>query len=161
MLIVAFKICFILVNGQSLQVTPDPAIGDLGGSVDIIWTIMKVEPSDKVTNTRLYIGTNFTTEKLLYEGSGAADLAEGDAAERFGNRMKATFEDPKYTLTLSNLNYNDTITFTLVVNLEDASLNPRQPSIRSIKIIKVRGKYFLRKILELITYFNSPLDETG
>ena len=120
---------------------------------------MKVETTDKVFNTRLYIGTNVTTEKLLYEG--LVNFVRGDAAKTFGDRIKANFKDPEYTLTLSNLRYNDTITFTLVVNQEDASFNPRSPTMKSFKIIEVRGKCFLQKILELITCINSEQDEKG
>ena len=124
-----------------MEVTPEPAIGDLGGSIDIKWTIRKVEPSDKAVNTRMYIGSNFTAENLIYQG--LAGLSEGEAAKDFGDRIKATFVDSTFTLTLSNLSYNDTITFTLLVNAEDALLNPRPVIITPVKIIEVRGRYLL------------------
>ena len=67
-LLIIFGIFFILVNGQSLEVTPDPAIGVLEGSVKIKWTVRKVNQNDNIVNTRLYLGTNFLPNKLLYQG---------------------------------------------------------------------------------------------
>ena len=136
-----YEMFLVSVNTQSLEVTPDPAIGDLGGSIDIIWTITKVEPTDRVINTRLYIGTDFNQENVLYYG--LPPLTKADVAKTFGGRIKVTFDDPKFKLTLSNLNFKDTVTFTLVISTEDDSFNSRPNSIKSIKITEVRGEEIL------------------
>ena len=119
---------------------------------------MKLEQSDKVVNTQLYIGTNFTAEHILYQG--LAGLIKGDTTKTFGDRIKATFEDPNIRLTLSNLSFKDTLTFTLIVNLEYASLNTRPIIIKSVKIIEVSGKQVLLKMLQLITYSNLQQNQT-
>ena len=141
-----------------MEVTPDPAIGYLGGSINIIWTIIKVEPTDKVINTRLYIGTKFEQENLLYAGRHPY-LSNGDVAKKFRGRIKATFDDSKFTLTLNNLNFKDTLTFNLVINTEDVNFNPRPSSIKSVQIVQVTGEEFLLKVLQLILLINSIMKE--
>ena len=107
---------------------------------------MKVEPTDKVFNTRLYVGTKFEQENLLYAGL-YPYLSNGDVAKKFEGRIKATFDDPKFTLTLSNSNFKDAVTFSLVINTEDVRFFPRQLSIKSVQIVQVKGEEFLLKVL--------------
>ena len=127
--------------GQSLQVTPDSVIGVLGGSVDITWTVTKIDQDDVVSDTRLYFGTQFTKDNLLYQG--VAKLTQlKPARDKFGGRIHATFKEPKFTLTLSDLSFNDTITFTLVVNQENGTtLTPRPVNFKSVKILAIKGVY--------------------
>lgn len=62
----------------------------------------------------------------------------------FGERIQASFTEPIYTLTLSNLSFSDTFTFTLVAFQEDSlSLTLRPVVVKSASIIEVRGMYFL------------------
>ena len=117
-----------------MQVTPDSVIGVLGGSVDITWTVTKIDQDDVVSDTRLYFGTKFTKDNLLIQLKPAGD--------KFGGRIHATFKEPKFTLTLNNLSFNDTITFTLVVNQENgATLTPRPVNFKSVKILAIKGVY--------------------
>ena len=127
--------------GQSLEVTPDSVIGVLGESVDITWTVTKIDQDDVVSDTRLYFGTKFTKDNLLYQG--VAKLTQlKPAGDKFGGRIHATFKEPKFTLTLNNLSFNDTITFTLVVNQENgATLTPRPVNFKSVKILAIKGVY--------------------
>ena len=61
----------------------------------------------------------------------------------FGERIQASFKEPIYTLTLSNLSFSDTFTFTLVVNQEDGrSFTMRPVVVKSASIIEVRGMFF-------------------
>ena len=118
-------------------------IGVLGGSVDITWTLTKVDQRDVVADTRLFQGASFRVDHLLYRGS--VVLNKLDRAEKmFGNRVQASFTEPKYILKLNNLSFSDLITFTLVVNQEiGATLVPRPAIIKSVKIIEVKGIFFL------------------
>lgn len=62
----------------------------------------------------------------------------------FGERIQASFKEPIYTLTLSNLSYNDTFTFTLVVIQRiQNSIGLRPVVLKSTAISEVRGMYFL------------------
>ena len=93
-------------------------------------------------STRLYFGTRVTKDNLLYQG--VAKLSKlKPTRNKFGDRIHATFKEPKFTLTLSNLSFNDSVTLTLVVNQENgATLIPRTVSLKSVKILEVRGAHF-------------------
>ena len=125
-----------------MEATPDPVKGVLGESANITWTLNKALQTDKVADTRLFLG-NFTEEKLLYRGVNI--LAKQALAEEiFGDRIQAFFKEPHYTLTLSNLRFNDTFTFTLVVTQEiQGTITPRPAVSKSVTIIEVRGMCFL------------------
>ena len=151
---------FVLVKGQSLEVKPNPVTGVFGKSVDITWTIGKKDENDTIGNTRLYLGDSVLRQNLLYRGASPLDKLEL-AQSRFGDRIKASLEGEIYLLKLSNLSYNDTVWLTLAVNQEDANLNPRPVSIKSVQISKVKGMHFLRRILQLMTCFILQEDKTG
>ena len=158
-LLYIFKIYFVTVKGQSLQATPNPAVGVLGRSVDITWTIKKIDQSDLVNNTRLFLGENFIPSNLLYPGSVVLNKLEY-AKRKFGDRMQAVFIEPNYTLTLRNLGFSDLITFILVVNQEISStLIPRPVTFKSVKINEVRGMYLFSKLLEPVSCFDLQPDE--
>ena len=62
----------------------------------------------------------------------------------FGERIQASFKEPIYTLTSSNLSYNDTFTFTLaVIQGIKSNINLRPVVIKSAAISEVRGMYFV------------------
>ena len=114
-------------------------IGVLGESIDIKWTLTKVDETDQVSSTRLFLG-NFTENKVLYEG--VQRLIKQDLAKDiFGERMQASFKEPVYTLTLRNLSFNDTYTFTLIIFQEiQGTITPRPVIAKSVAISEVRGK---------------------
>ena len=118
-------------------------MGVLGGSVDITWTLTKVDQRDVVVDTRLFLGANFRVDNLLYRGS--VVLNKLDHAEKmFGGRIQASFKEPRYILKLSNLSFSDLITLTLVVNQEIGSTLVSRPAIfKSVKIIEVKGMDFI------------------
>ena len=130
------------MKGQSLKATPDPVRGVLGESVDITWTLTKEDKTDKVLTTRLFLG-NFTESKLLYEG--VKTLTKQDLAKDiFRERIQASFEEPVYTLTLRNLSFNDTYTFTLVIFQQiQGTINLRPTVVKSVSISEVKGTCFL------------------
>ena len=135
------KFNFVLVKGQSLDVDPDPVKGVFGEFVEITWTFTKVAQSDEVMNTRLFLGADPGGE-LLYSGVPLIKLE--DAKRRFGDRIKATWKEPQYTLTLSNLSFSDTITFSLAINSRiNGSIQERSVAFKSVQIIEVKGMYFL------------------
>ena len=118
-------------------------MGVLGGSVDITWTLTKVDQRDVVVDTRLFLGADFRVDNLLYRGS--VVLNKLDQAEKmFGGRIQASFKEPRYILKLSNLSFSDLITLTLVVNQEIGSTFVSRPAIfKSVKIIEVKGMDFI------------------
>ena len=130
---------FISVRGQSLAVTPNPAISVRGESINITWTLTKVDQSDVIVSTRLYLGTSFTSNKLLYHD--IEPLVKQDLASKmFGERIHASFKEPNYKLTLSKLNINDSVNFTLVVNQEIIGTLKARPALKkSVEVIVVRG----------------------
>ena len=131
----------------------------MGGSVNITWTIKKIDQSDLVSNTRLFLGTNFIHSNLLYRGSVVLDKLEY-AKRKFGGRIQAVFIEPNYTLTLRNLSFSDLITFILVVNQQIGStLTPRPVTFKSVEINEVRGMYFLCKLLEPVSCFDLQPDK--
>ena len=98
------------MKSQSLELTQDSVIGVFGESVNITWTLRKVDQTDVVISTRLFLG-NFTENRLLYEGVNMF-MKQNLAKVIFGKSIQASFKEPIYTLTLSNLSYSDTFTFT-------------------------------------------------
>ena len=136
------KNLFVLVKGQSLEVFQDPVIGVFGGSVDITWTIRKVEQTDKVVPTRLFLG-NFIDNKLLYDGVSVL-TKHNLAKETFGDRIQVSFKERYYILTLDNLSFSDTVTFALALSQEIQGTVIQWPSgVKSVAISEVRGIYLL------------------
>ena len=155
-----YRVSFISVKGQSLEATPEPVTGVLGGSVEITWTIKKKAEDDQILSVRLFEGKQ-SDNKLLYL-KGAEKLEKKDyAITNFGDRLQATLEKEKVRLTLSNLNFSDVITFTLVVNLANATLDPYERLSKSVKISEVKGMQFPLKTLECVTCFDLQQDETS
>ena len=104
---------------------------------------MKVNQNDNNVNTGLYLGTNFLPNKLLYQG--VHNLIKYNPAKIiFGERIKASFKEPTYTLTLNNLEFNDKNTLTLLVISEKAdTLLSKQKIGKSDKVSTVTGMHFL------------------
>lgn len=122
--------------------------GVLGGSVDITWSVIKKGQNDLISSTRLYLGTSLTRTNLLYQGVTA--LSKQNSANLwFGDRIQIRYNEPKYTQSLTDLHFNDTVTFTLVVTLEDANLNLVSNIVKSTKIIAVTGMFFLENMLQV------------
>lgn len=136
---------FISVRGQSIAVKPNPAISVIGESIDIAWTITKVDQSDIIVTARLYLGTSFASNKLLYQD--IEPLAKQDLANKmFGERIHASFKEPNYKLTLNELNINDSVNFTLVVNQEIIGTLKARPVLKkSVEVIVVTGMKFFSK----------------
>ena len=125
--------------------------GVLGGSVEITWMLIRKAANNRILSASLLLAND--TSKVLYQG--AKDFKKQSYAEtNFGDRMQATFNGVKFTLTLSNLNFGDLITFTVSVNLADVDFNPYPAIRKSAKISEVRGMQFLWKTLEFITQFD-------
>ena len=130
------------MKSQSLELTQDLVIGVFREPVNITWTLRKVNQTDVVISTRLFLG-NFTENSLLYEGANMF-MKQNFAKVIFGERIQASFMEPIYTLTLSNLSYNDTFTFTLaVIQGIQSNINLRPVVIKSAAISEVRGMYFV------------------
>ena len=133
--------CF-LVKGQSLEVSQDPVIGVFGESVNITWTLTKVDQTDKVVSTRLFLG-NFTDNKLLFQGVNVL-TKQNLVKEMFGERIQVSFKEPNYILTLDNLSFSDTVTFSLVISQEIQGTVIQRPAVfKSVAISEVRGMYLL------------------
>ena len=127
---------------QSLELTQDSVIGVFGESVNITWTLRKVDQTDVVISTRFFLG-NFTENRLLYEGANML-MKQNLAKVILGERIQASFKEPIYTLTLNNLSYNDTFTFTLaVIQRIQSNIDLRPVVFKSAAISEVRGMYFL------------------
>ena len=142
----------VLVKGQSLEVTPNPVAGVVGGSVHITWTIKKKDENDIIGNTRLYLGDSILQSQLLYRGASPFDKLQL-ANARFGDRTQVTLIETNYTLILANLSPNDTTWFTLVVNMEDANLNPRPVIVKSVEISEVKGMHFFQQNIFINNFF--------
>ena len=139
---------FFSVRGQSISVTPNPAISVIGESIDISWTITKVDQSDVIVTARLYLGTSFASNKLLYQD--IEPLTKQDLANKmFGERIHASFKESNYKLTLNKLNINDSANFTLVVNQEIIGTLKARPVLKkSVEVIVVTGmKFFFKTTL--------------
>ena len=136
--VIFYRFSFVSVKGQSLEATPDSVTGVLGGSVKIAWTLTKKAANDRILSAGLYLG-NDSNDKVLFQ-KGTDDFEKQPYAEtNFGDRIQANFNGEKYTLILSNLNFSDLFTFTVIVNLADIRFNPYPVLRKSAKISKVIG----------------------
>ena len=113
----------------------------MGKSLDITWTLRKVDPTDRIISISLYLG-NFTQNQLLYSGNDGL-TKENLAIQMFGERIQTSFKELSYTLTLNNLNFTDAVTFTLEVIQRPANSGTLRPNaLKSVAISVVRGMYF-------------------
>ena len=152
-LVISYRFYFVSVKGQSLEPTPDSVTGVLGRSVKIAWTLTKKAADDRILSAGLFLG-NFSNNNVLYQ-KGVNDFEKQPYAEtNFGDRIQANFNGEKYTLILSNLNFGDLFTFTVVVILADVRFNPYPALRKSAKVSEVRGMLFLWITLEFITQFD-------
>lgn len=133
------KIYFISVKGQSLEVTPNPVIGVLGESAHMTWTYTKKDGNADIISARFFLG-NSTEGKLLFDGPSGLNK-KNITREIFGERIQTSFKKTNYTLTLKNLSFTDTFTFTLVI-VEETGIT-LQRTLKSVTIREVRGMYFL------------------
>ena len=132
-------------------------VGVLGESVNVIWTLTKANGADTVVGISLFLG-NSTENKVLYDGSSGLNK-QNLAREMFDERIQTSFKEPSYTLTLNNLSFTDTVTFTLVVIQRIGSTNNLRPlSIKSVAVI-VKGMYIFLNILELTNRFDPQQDK--
>ena len=114
----------------------------LADSVEITWALRKVAKTDVVISSRLFLG-HFTENRLLYKGVNML-IKQNLAKVVFGERIQASFKELIYTLTLNNLSFNDTFTFTLAVSQEIQGTLTQQPGVvKSPAIREVRGMYFI------------------
>ena len=143
MLIIFYKLHFILVKGQSLVVDPVQVDGVLGGFAKITWTFSKLVQSDVVTNVRLFLGSASppVEENLLYTSTQV--LKSPLADNMFGDRIEAIWKEPQYTVTIKNLSFSDKIMVTLAINSRiNGSLTERTVVSKSVQI-EVKGMHFL------------------
>ena len=62
----------------------------------------------------------------------------------FGERIQVSFKEPNYILTLDNLSFSDTVTFSLVISQEIQGTVTQRPIVhKSVAISEVRGMYLL------------------
>ena len=121
-------------------------VGILGESVNVTWTLTKVDAADKIVNIRLFL-ENSTNGNLLYDGSSGSDK-KALATKMFGERIQTSFKEPNYTLTLNNLSFTDTVTFVLVViqQIGEDPTSLRPVSVKSVAVI-VKGMYIFKMFL--------------
>ena len=146
-----FKFYFVLVKGQSLRVTSKTLKGEVRGSIAVTWTVFKDNQSDVIGSATLYLGTRMLPGNELYSGL-LIQTKQPLANEKFGNRIEAKFEIPKYTVTLSNLNYSDVSTqFTLTVTIRTSAGQLKHQARETVEITEVKGMYFFWKILHFVS----------
>ena len=107
----------------------------------MIWTLLKEENTDVVQNSELFMEGR--KEKTLFRGVPNALVTLPLAKEKFGNRIRLTLNEEKWILELKELNFNDTVSFTLLVSLTTRDrITPRgDPLIETITISNVESKH--------------------
>ena len=76
---------------------------------------------------------------MLFSGINSL-TKENLATKMFGKCIQASFKEPHYTLTLSNLSFTDTIVLSLIVVQEIQDTLTLRPIVnKSVDIIEVRG----------------------
>ena len=118
-------------------------MGILEQPLHISWLLKKSNISDKIFNTRLYLGKTLVPDKLLYTGVIPLNK-ENLTKQEFGNHIKASFKEPYYYLSIDKWHFTVRVTFTLVINQEEsATLEPRPVLTNSVEIIPAKGINFL------------------
>ena len=129
------------MEGQSLDVSKESEIGEVGKSVAMIWKVGKFEKSDIIQTSNLVLGNRASGVKLF---QGINPVIELPAARNlFPDRLNATWDGENYTLTLSKLTLEDTKAFTfLVIQTEQDGSTIRSSLFKTITIVEVRGMYY-------------------
>lgn len=139
------------MKGQSLSVTSKTLKGEVGGSIEVTWTVFKVNQSYIISSAKLFLGTTTIPEYQLYSGV-LKQTKQDFAIDQFGDRIEAKFKDPNYTVTLNNLNYTDISTqFTLVVDVRTPTGQLKAQVRETVEITEVKGMYFFWKILHFVS----------
>ena len=134
--------CFIPAKGQSLE-APDQVTGNFGEPLTLKWTLVKKEETDKVQSSILFFGKE-VTGATLFTGSTAGVQEEDSAKELFGGRISASWIGLTYVVTVANLQYNDTVSFTLFIIQRAAIVTEKRPDVnKTITISAVNGTYFV------------------
>ena len=131
---------FILVKGQSLEASTSSYTGELKGSITVKWRVTKHEKSDIIEKAILFFGKKSTGE-VLFHGT-MNPISKRPAAHRiFGVRIHAYWDGLDYKVELKNLQYNDTVSLTLLVTqtLSNRLEQRGHPMLKTITITRVYG----------------------
>ena len=129
------------MEGQDLEVRSHSVIGNLEATKTLAWAVKKVMESDKIESATLFLG-NIHGGEILFRGSVNPVSKLSSASKIFGERITAAWFGLTYKLELKNLQYNDTVSFTLLVTQtsEDFSI-ARNRTFATISITEVKGIY--------------------
>ena len=130
------------MEGQSLEVDSESVIGIFEETKTLTWTVIKFLETDVIESATLFLVGDTGSQKLLFRGIANPLQKEPDAENVFGERIAATWSGLTYNLELKNLQYNDTVSFTLlVVQTAKDFLTPRNRTLKTITITNVVGMY--------------------
>ena len=142
------------MKGQSLEAINNSYTGELEGSITVKWKVTKHENSDIIEKAILFFGKKSTGEVLFH---GAMNpISKRPAAYRiFGERIRAYWDGLDYKVELKNLQFNDTVSFTLLVTQTlDNRLEQRgNPMLKTVTIIGVYGMKICLCFRSLIIIF--------
>ena len=121
-----YFIYFLVVCQITVKVTPTngQVEGSFGGSVKLQWNILKGNDTDRLALADLFAVFG-TSSKLLFTINTETQQPETLESVKglFGDRLSAVISDGKmYKVTLENLNYNDSISFMLEIQLRNDRL---------------------------------------
>ena len=118
------------------------------------WKVTKHENSDIIEKAILFFGKKSTGEVLFH---GAMNpISKRPAAYRiFGERIRAYWDGLDYKVELKNLQFNDTVSFTLLVTQTlDNRLEQRgNPMLKTVTITRVDGMKICLCFRSLIIIF--------
>ena len=134
-------LCFISVEGQSLDISSHSVIGTFGETTTLTWTVQKLMESDKIESATLFLGKK-TGGDILFRGAVNPVSKLQEASNIFGERITANWSGLMYNVELKKLQYSDTFSFTLLVTQtsEDFSV-ARNRTFSTISITKVKGMF--------------------
>ena len=112
----------------------------------MVWTLVKEESTDVIQNSELFMEGR--KEKTLFRGVPNALIKLPLAEKKFGDRINLTLNEDKWILELKELNFNDTVSFTLLVSLtaRDRITSRGDPLMETITISNVESKHIFVRL---------------
>ena len=131
------------MKGQSLEVSSDLVTGELRNSLILIWSVNKLEKTDKIQASLLVLG-NSTTGEILFTGINPI-IESPSVKSDFAGRLTAAWDGTNFKVKLTKLLYSDSVAFTYIVSqIANDNVTPRGGMLfKTITITEVRGMLIL------------------
>ena len=115
-----------------------------GGSLTLRWIFNGIPEAFEIFEANLYFNVTKASSQAVicnWDTSSHVPFVTITGKNIFGNRISVSYRQLNYSLTLTNLQYNDAGPYLLEVGVSPGSITEIQVSHSIIKISKIKGKH--------------------